>query len=124
MFLIFFKQMCAPAALFYLNDANYLMPVAIQLFPDPAPDNPVSKETILKCLLCMLSWFSYSFSSLFFFLLTSSSFHFSFLLSSFFLFRLFLSFSCSSPSIEHNYFHFIFIMYPQHFFLRQSLTLF
>ncbi|XP_030842351.1 arachidonate 5-lipoxygenase isoform X2 [Strongylocentrotus purpuratus] len=37
-------EICAPTALFYLNDANCLMPVAIQLFPDPA-DNPVFYPT-------------------------------------------------------------------------------
>eukprot|EP00057_Strongylocentrotus_purpuratus_P008934 XP_011663408.1 PREDICTED: arachidonate 5-lipoxygenase [Strongylocentrotus purpuratus] len=39
------RTICAPTALFYLNDANCLMPVAIQLFPDPAPDNPVFYPT-------------------------------------------------------------------------------
>ncbi|XP_071509469.1 polyunsaturated fatty acid 5-lipoxygenase-like [Diadema antillarum] len=39
------RKVCAPTALFFLNEANDLMPVAIQLFPDPAPDNPVFYPT-------------------------------------------------------------------------------
>ncbi|XP_041479658.1 polyunsaturated fatty acid 5-lipoxygenase-like [Lytechinus variegatus] len=39
------RTMCAPTALFYLNDAKCLLPVAIQLFPDPAPNNPVFYPT-------------------------------------------------------------------------------
>ncbi|XP_054721720.1 polyunsaturated fatty acid 5-lipoxygenase-like [Uloborus diversus] len=35
------RMLCAPLALFYLNRHTELMPVAIQLFQDKGPDNPV-----------------------------------------------------------------------------------
>ena len=36
-------QMPAPMALFFLNGEKQLIPIAIQLFQDIAPDNPVSQ---------------------------------------------------------------------------------
>ncbi|XP_023237606.1 allene oxide synthase-lipoxygenase protein-like [Centruroides sculpturatus] len=36
------RIICSPIALFYLNKDNDLLPIAIQLFQDPKPDNPVS----------------------------------------------------------------------------------
>ena len=42
-------QIASPIALFFVNDANDLMPVAIQLFRNKkpsAPDNPVSAISI------------------------------------------------------------------------------
>ena len=42
MFVVFFFQLCAPIALFFLNAAKELLPIAIQLHQDIHPDNPVS----------------------------------------------------------------------------------
>ncbi|XP_030853175.1 allene oxide synthase-lipoxygenase protein [Strongylocentrotus purpuratus] len=39
------REMCAPLCLFFVNKDKYLMPVAIQLNQDPAPDNPVFYPT-------------------------------------------------------------------------------
>ncbi|XP_072163045.1 polyunsaturated fatty acid 5-lipoxygenase-like [Diadema setosum] len=35
------RTICAPMGLFFVDKDKHLMPVAIQLFQDPAPDNPV-----------------------------------------------------------------------------------
>ncbi|XP_067141775.1 allene oxide synthase-lipoxygenase protein-like [Centruroides vittatus] len=35
------RIICVPIALFYLNKDNDLLPIAIQLFQDPKPDNPI-----------------------------------------------------------------------------------
>lgn len=35
------RELCTPIALFYLNKNNELLPIAIQLFQDPDPNNPV-----------------------------------------------------------------------------------
>ncbi|XP_071508865.1 polyunsaturated fatty acid 5-lipoxygenase-like [Diadema antillarum] len=35
------RTICAPMALFFVDKAKHLMPIAIQLFQDPAPNNPV-----------------------------------------------------------------------------------
>nr|XP_054754543.1 allene oxide synthase-lipoxygenase protein-like [Lytechinus pictus] len=39
------REICAPLALFFVNKEKYLMPIAIQINQDPAPDNPVFYPT-------------------------------------------------------------------------------
>ena len=39
----FYFQMPSPIAIFYLNDANYLLPIAIQLYQNEVEDNPVGQ---------------------------------------------------------------------------------
>ena len=46
-------QLCAPMCLFFKNKEDHLMPIAIQLFPTPGPENPVSwKKKHSKRLKC------------------------------------------------------------------------
>ncbi|KAJ8045410.1 Arachidonate 5-lipoxygenase [Holothuria leucospilota] len=39
------RKIAAPYALFFVNEMKELTPIAIQLFPDPGPDNPVFLPT-------------------------------------------------------------------------------
>ena len=38
-------QLCVPMSLLFLNSNNQLQPIAIQLFQEPGPDNPVSRSS-------------------------------------------------------------------------------
>ena len=42
-FVLFFFQVVSPMCLLYLSSKRTLLPVAIQLFAKPGPENPVSE---------------------------------------------------------------------------------
>ena len=56
-------QLCVPMSLLFLNSNNQLQPIAIQLFQEPGPDNPVSRSSPYFFFLSFLSFcFLLSFS--------------------------------------------------------------